>query len=231
MSVTSSSPVGLSDAFGRCAGQGPVDLAGHESLWEPVRAALSAPISVGPAWQLAPPLPTCSRCSRTPVRTPYPVPMGAVHTASAEEVREDEASASCVIRASRISERDPEDVADTGASLMNAQVRELLRDAPSARTAARRETGRATTTRRKTAGQAPFATGSKIATHSTCDVIGNMPQCDVRDIPAAQLPFSGLPEGPSGTRSVTTGWSSFPTQSLQSGLPTGRQPPVPRPRR
>ncbi|MFK4546005.1 hypothetical protein RKD29_005601 [Streptomyces tendae] len=78
-----------------------------------------------------------------------------------------------VIRASRSSERDPEDAADAGVSLMNAQVRHPARIDPSARPAERTETRRTPAPRHKHAGQAPLSAGSRIATHSTCDVIGN----------------------------------------------------------
>lgn len=55
---------------------------------------------------------------------------------------------------------------------------------------------------RKLAGQRPFAAGSRIATHSTCDVIGNVSQNDGRDIPAGQERFPGLPREPLCTQSV-----------------------------
>lgn len=60
------------------------------------------------------------------------------------------------------------------AALTNSQVSEVTKVDPSARTAAREETGRATDPDNKTAGQDALPAGSRIATHSTCDAIGNM---------------------------------------------------------
>jgi hypothetical protein len=78
-----------------------------------------------------------------------------------------------LIRASGSSERDPEDGADAGVSLMNAQVRQPARIGPSARPAERTETGRTPAPCHKPAGQERFSAGLRMATHSTWWVIGN----------------------------------------------------------
>lgn len=83
-------------------------------------------------------------------------------------------SAASVIRASRYSGRDFEDVAATLPPHAKPQVRWPERDMPPTRPVAQSETCQATHPNHKTAGQAPFSAGSKIATHSTCEVIGKM---------------------------------------------------------
>lgn len=129
------------------------------------------PRSVRPTWQLAPPL---ERRSGTHVPGFPARAMEPVRAARAGEARQVEIPASSVIRASRISGRDLDGVLRGSASPMNTQVRKVA-GRPSARTAVRRETGRALHpdlllfTR-----QTPLSAGSRIATHSTCEVIGNM---------------------------------------------------------
>jgi hypothetical protein len=76
-----------------------------------------------------------------------------------------------VSRASRFLDGTPESAAEATVCLKKSQVRQLSRIDPSIRPAAWRGTGRSNGLRHKAAGQAPFTAGSRIATHSTCDVI------------------------------------------------------------
>lgn len=78
-----------------------------------------------------------------------------------------------VSRASRFLDGTPESAAEATVCLKKSQVRQPSRIDPSIRPAAWRGTGRSNRLRYKAAGQAPFTAGSRIATHSTCDVIGN----------------------------------------------------------
>lgn len=123
------------------------------------RAGMAAPVITG-------------KVQRDAQRSTFPRANGPVSTATAELAREVEPSLSNVIRASRISERHLEGIADVSVLLMNPQVSSISRVHPSTRPAAQRKTGRATHPNNETAGQAPFSAGSKIATHSTCAVIG-----------------------------------------------------------
>ncbi|MGY3205154.1 hypothetical protein ACVW19_005669 [Streptomyces sp. TE5632] len=73
-------------------------------------------------------------------------------------------------------------VVDTGgvtAFPVNPQVRLLAIDRLCARSVGHGETGREMTVKPKTAGQTAFAAGSKIATHSTCEVMENTCQTAV----------------------------------------------------
>lgn len=123
----------------------------------------SKPVSNGPQSQGTEPAQHGQRYRDRPVIAPV--------TRAMRLVQGSEAS---VIRASRSSEREPEGAAYAGVSPMNAQVSQPARIDPSARPAAWRETGRATHLDHKTAGQAPLSVGSRIATHSTCEVIEKM---------------------------------------------------------
>lgn len=83
-------------------------------------------------------------------------------------------SAASVIRASRYAGGDCEDVAATLPPHAKPQVRWPERDMPPTRPVAQSETCQATHPNHKTAGQTPFTAGSRIATHSTCAVIGKV---------------------------------------------------------
>jgi hypothetical protein len=117
------------------------------------------------------------------------------------------------IRTSRSSERDLEDAADAGVSLMNAQARQPARIDPSARPA-ERDGNRSNAPRHQPAGQAPLSAGSRIATHSTCDVIGKMSEVGILGVTAGQAAFSTPPKGPLNARSVKR--ASRPRYALAS---------------
>jgi hypothetical protein len=59
-----------------------------------------------------------------------------------------------------------------------------------------------TRNRDELAGQNPFTAGSKIATHSTCDVIGKVSEVGILGATAGQMAFATPPKGPLNTRSV-----------------------------
>lgn len=122
---------------------------------------------------------------------------------------------SSVIRASKIAKGASPTSLISSSPRPDPQVRPVEAGGLPVRPVPRAKTGRTSHLVRETAGQAPFSAGSRIATHSACEVIEKMSQGARRQKPQAETCFSAqwpTCRGPERQMSVTVETASASLQ-------------------